>query len=152
MRGVFRKDLELVPGAGFRLRRRGSARVFSGLLALAALGWGAYDLAAGLHVVGVATLALAAAFVVQLVQAELHAWRFEGDSLRSHRFRVEARRIEGVRLGGFKAGRARAWVETREGEELALVEGEEEEVRRIADRLSRAVLLASPQPPERMLN
>jgi hypothetical protein len=37
----FRRDLTLAKGAGFRLRRRLSARIFSALLALAAFGWGA---------------------------------------------------------------------------------------------------------------
>lgn len=141
-----------MPGAGFRLRRRWSARALSAVLALAALGWGAYDIAAGLWFVGAVTLILAIAFVVQLVQAELNVWRFDGDELRSHRCRVEAREIRRVRLGDSGEGRARAWVETRDGEQLPLVEGEEDEVRRIADRLSRALLLATPRPTEQWLN
>jgi hypothetical protein len=152
VRGIFRNDLELMPGAGFRLRRRTSARVFSGLLAVAAVGWGAYDIAARLSWVGAATLLLAIAFVVQLVQAELNVWRFDGDALRSGRFQVDAREIRRVRLAQSEDGRSRAWVETRGGEQLPLVEGDEEEVRRIADRLSRALLLVSPRPPEQWLN
>lgn len=152
MRGVFRKDLKLVPGAGFRLRRRWSARLLSAALALAALGWGAYDLFAGLSLVGGATLILAIAFVVQLVQAELDVWRFDGRALRSHRSRIEAGQIRRVRLGEAGEGRARAWVETFEGDQLPLVEGKEDEVRRIADRLSRALLLATRRPTEQWLN
>lgn len=142
MRGTFRRDLALVPGPGFRLARRPAARVLSVLLAVAAIGWGAYDLWTGHRLVGAMTAALAVAFVVQLLQAELATWRFEGGELRSYRVRLHARDVEAVHLA-FSAGRARAWIETRDGEEVAILEGEEEEVRRIADRLSRAIRLAA---------
>ena len=148
MRGAFRRDLRLAPGPGFRLQRRFAARLFSALLAIAALSWGAYDVVSGLRIVGGATLALAIAFVVQLVQAERDAWLFDGAELRSRRLRVAASQIEGVHLA-FERGRARAWVETRSGEPVALVEGDEQEVRRIADRLSGALRLAATPPPPR---
>src|SRR5438105_15839256 len=105
----FRRDLELAPGAGFRLRRRLSARVFSGLLAVAAIGWGAFDLSIGYRFVGAATMALAIAFVTQLVYAELDRWRFENSELRSRRLRLPARDIRGVEIE-FVQGRARAWI------------------------------------------
>jgi len=139
MSDAFRRDLELAPGAGFRLRRRLSARIFSALLALAAIGWGAFDLAIGYRVVGAATIALAVAFIVQLVWAEMDSWRFEGAELRSRRVRVPARQIRGVQVE-FVKGRARAWVELRDGGQLALVEGDEADVRRIADRLSGVIV------------
>src|SRR4051812_37059563 len=101
----FRRDLELAPGKGFRLRRRLSARIFSALLAFAAIAWGAFDLSIGYRVVGVATIALAIAFVVQLVWAELDAWRFEDAELRSRRVRVPVGRIRGVQVE-FVKGRA----------------------------------------------
>src|SRR5262245_6490094 len=129
----FRRDLELAPGKGFRLRRRLSARIFSALLAFAAIGWGAFDLSIGYRAVGIATIALALAFVVQLVWAELDSWRFENAELRSRRVRVPARQIRGVQVE-FVRGRARASVELRDGGQIALVEGDEAEVRRIADR------------------
>jgi hypothetical protein len=141
----FRRDLTLAPGAGFRLRRRLSARIFSALLALAAIGWGLFDLWIGNRFVGAATIALAVAFVVQLVQAELDSWRFEAGkvvrrtfALRELRFRelrLEAREISGVQVA-FGKGLARAWIETRAGEEVPLVEGDEREVRQIAERLA----------------
>lgn len=142
MRGTFRKDLELAPGPEFRLTRRLSARVFSALLAVAAVGWGIFDLWVGHHLIGIATAALAVAFVVQLVQAELSGWRFEGSELRSHQLRLPAREIEGVHMA-FSGKTARAWIETRAGDQVALVEGDETEVRRIADRLSGTLHLAS---------
>jgi len=143
VRGTFRRDLTLAPGPEFRLTRRLSARILSVVLALAAIGWGVFDLWAGYRVVGAATAALAVAFVVQ---AELATWRFEGAELRSARLRVPAAEIEGVHVA-FSGGRARAWVETRDGDQVALVEGEEREVRRIADQLSGVVRLASSLPP-----
>ena len=142
MRGTFRRDLTLEEGAGFRLTRRRSARILSVLLAVAAVGWGAYDLWAGYRIVGAATAALAIAFVVQLVQAELSGWRFDGAELRSRRVRLPAAEIEGVHVAFF-GKTARAWVETRDGEQVALLEGDEREVRKIADRLSGSLRLAT---------
>jgi hypothetical protein len=149
----YRRDLELAPGAGFRLRRRFTARLFSALLALAALGWGALDLSIGYRWVGVATIALAAAFVVQLAYSELESWRFDGGlvhrSFRPFHFpfhfeeeRLPLRRIRGVQVA-FAGRRARAWVELTDGDEVPLVEGDEREVRRIADRLA---LLVADRP------
>jgi len=142
--------MALAPGPGFHLTRKTSARVLSIALALAAVGWGIYDLWAGYRVVGAATSALAVAFIVQIVQAELATWRFEGSELRSPRMRLRARDIEGVHVA-FSGPRARVWVELRDGEEVALAEGEEHEIRGIADRLAGMVKLAS-MTRERLLN
>jgi hypothetical protein len=142
VRGAFRRDLTLAPGPGFHLTRKKSARVLSVLLAATALGWGIFDLWAGYRVVGAATAALAVAFVVQIVQAELATWRFEGKELRSRRMRVRAREIESVHVAS-SGGRGRVWIETRDGEEIALAEGTEREIRDVADRLSGMVRLAS---------
>ena len=127
-----------------------SARVFSALLALAAVGWGVFDIWAGYRVVGAATALLAIAFVVQFVQLERAGWRFDGAVLRSRSVSVRARDIEGVHMA-FSGRTARAWIETRHGEHVALVEGDEREVRRIADRLSGTLQLAS-MPPGANLN
>jgi hypothetical protein len=141
VRGTFRRDLTLAPGPEFRLRRRPTARIYSGLLALAAIGWGVFDVWAGYRWVGAATIVLAAAFVVQLVQAELDAWRLDSAELRSRRLRVPIGEITGVHVE-FSGRIARAWIETR-GEPVALVEGAEAEVRNIADRLSGTLSLAA---------
>ena len=66
MRGTFRRDLTLAPGPEFRLTRRLSARILSVVLALAAIGWGVFDLWAGYRVVGAATAALARRIADQL--------------------------------------------------------------------------------------
>jgi len=119
-----------------------SARVFSALLAVAAVVWGVFDLWAGYRVVGAATALLAVGFVIQLVQLERAGWRFDGTVLSSRRVRVPARDVEGVHIA-FSGRTARAWIETRHGDQVALVEGDEREVRRIADRLSGTLQLAS---------
>jgi len=150
VRGTFRNDLTLASGPEFRLTRRVSARVFSAMLAVAAVGWGVFDLWAGYRLVGAATALLAIAFVIQLVQLERAGWRFDGTVLRSRSVRVPARDIEGVHIA-FSGRTTRAWIETRQGEQVALVEGDEREVRRIADRLSGTLLLAS-MPPGANLN
>src|SRR3954471_12776803 len=113
---MYRRDLELAPGPEFRLRRRRSARVFSALLAVAAVGWGAYDLASGHRWIGVATLALSAAFMIQLLQSELDSWRFEERAVVRRLLtlrgvseeRLPASEIRGVHVA-FAKGRARAF-------------------------------------------
>jgi hypothetical protein len=155
VRGHFRHDLELAPGTAFRLRRRTGARLFSALLAMAAVGWGAFDLWMGYRIVGAATVLLAAAFVAQLVQAELDSWLFDGREavrrtfrlrgLHFRELRLSARDIRGVEVA-FGGGRARAWIEDRSGEQYALVEGDEREVRAIADRLAGSLRLARLEP------
>jgi hypothetical protein len=143
---MYRRDLELAPGTEFRLRRRLSARVFSGLLALAAVIWGGYDLGVGRPWVGAGTLALAVAFMLQLTQAEIDSWRFEERAVVRRLLtlrglteeRLHATEIRGVHVA-FEKGRARAFIETMDGEEVPLVEGKEAEVRRIADKLNAAL-------------
>jgi len=148
----YRRDLELAPGAGFRLRRRLTARLLLALLALAAVGWGLFDLSVGNWFVGLATIALAVAFMVQIARAELESFSFDGGlvhrSFRKFRFeeeRLEARRIRGVQVA-FVGRRARAWVELTDGDEVPLVEGDEREVRRIADRLAGFLELTAAGP------
>jgi hypothetical protein len=46
----------------------------------------------------------------------------------------------------FESGRARAWIEDRSGEQYALVEGDEREVRAIADQLASSLRLARLEP------
>jgi hypothetical protein len=147
---MYRRDLELAPGTEFRLRRRLSSRVLSGALALAAAAFGAYDLVAGRYWVGAGTLVLAIAFMVQLTLAEMDFWKFEERyvvrrllTLRGvAEERLHATEIRGVHVA-FAKGRARAFIETMDGDEVPLVEGNEAEVRRVADKLN-AVLMRPP--------
>ncbi len=149
MLGSFRRDLTLAPGPEFRLRRRQSARVYSALLALAALAWCFYDLREGYRLIGAATGVLAVAFLLQLVALERSAWRLENTELRSRSLRIPVSDIEGVRID-FEGRTGRVWVEAR-GETIALVEGAEDEARRIAERLA-GTLRLSTLPPERTLH
>jgi hypothetical protein len=147
---MYRRDLELAPGTEFRLRRRLSSRLLSASLALAAVAFGAYDIAAGRLWIGVGTLILAIGFVAQLTQAEIDSWRFEERyvvrrmlTLRGlSEERLHATEIRGVHVA-FAKGRARAFIETMDGEEVPLVEGKEAEVRKVADKLN-AVLVRGP--------
>ena len=98
---------------------------------------------------------LAAAFMAQLVEAELDSWQFDGEEavrrtsvlrgLHFRELRLRARDIRGVEVA-FGGGRARAWIEDRSGEQYALVEGDEREVRAIADRLVSSLRLARLEP------
>jgi hypothetical protein len=146
--GSFRRDLTLAPGPEFRLRRRPSARLYSALLALAAVAWCFYDLREGYRLVGAATGVLAFAFVLQLVLLERSAWRLEDTELRSRSLRIPVSDIEGVRVD-FEGRTGRVWVEAR-GEAVALVEGAEDEARRIAERLAGTLRLATLPPPGRL--
>jgi hypothetical protein len=140
---MYRRDLELAPGEAFRLRRRLSPRSLPFWLVLAALGFAAYDLVAGRYWIGAATALLALAFVLE---SFFDGWRVEQRvvvhrvlTLRGVReARLPASQIRGVHVA-FDRGRARAFIETLDGEEVALVEGPEAPVRQIADRLSAAI-------------
>jgi hypothetical protein len=65
--------------------------------------------------------------------------------------RLSAKDIRGVQVS-FAGGRARAWIEDESGEEYALVEGDETEVRRIADELIRSLQLARISSPQGTLH
>lgn len=152
----FRRDLELAPGAQFRLRRRLWPRVLSALGTLCGLAVGVADLILGYRFPGALMLLLSLAFGVQLLQAELDAFWFDGRAAVRRRLvlrelavretRLSARNIRGVQVE-FVGRKARAWIETVRGEEVPLVEGEADEVERIADRLSAQLRLASQVPP-----
>lgn len=141
----FRRDLELAPGAGFRLRRRLWARLLSAFGVLGGAAIGLFDLMLGYRWAGAFMLVLAFAFAVQFVLAEVDAWRFErGEAVRRRlvlaeltirETRIAARHIRGVHIE-FAGKRARAWIETNDGAEYALVEGKRAEVTEIADRLT----------------
>jgi hypothetical protein len=140
---MYRRDLELAPGAEFRLRRRFSPKSLSFWLALAAVAFAGFDLYERRPWVGVITLLLSLAFVAENY---FDGWRVEGRvvvhralTLRGPKTdRLPAAQIRGVHVA-FDNGRARAFIETIIGEEIPLVEGPEASVRQIADRLSDAI-------------
>ena len=155
MRGSFRRDLELAPDSAFRLRRKRGPRLLSGLLAIAGLLATAVDIFAFRPWLAAAQLMLSLAFILLLLQAELDSWRFDGEeavrrtfvwrALGFREYRLGARQIRRVGLAAAD-GHARAWIEMRAGEEYALVEGDEAEVRRIVERLAASVHLAAIDP------
>jgi hypothetical protein len=161
VQGSFRRDLELLEGKPptFRLRRRRGARVLSWGLAAAALVATVLDVVANRPLVAALQLTLAVAFIGVLVRAELDSWLFDGRQLVRRSFtglgfqelRLRARSIREVAVDRVK-GRARAWIETADGEQYALVEGGAAEVERIAEGIRRSVLLAAAEPPARMVH
>jgi hypothetical protein len=155
MRGRFRRDLELAPGGEFRLRRRRGPRLLSAALAFAGVLATAVDVFAFRPWLAAAQLVLSLAFVLLLLLAELDSWSFEGEqavrrmfdlrALGFREYRVAAKQIRRVSVAA-EDGRARAWIETRGGDEYALVEGDEREVLRIVERLQASVRLAAIDP------
>jgi hypothetical protein len=148
-------------GATFRLRRRWGARLLAWALAAAALFATGLDLLARRPLVAAIQLTMGIAFVVLQVRAELDGWRFDGAHLVRRRFSLSALgfqelklRARNIREVGVTASgrRARAWIETENGEEYALLEGSTAEVERIAEGIRRSVLLAAAQPPSRAIH
>jgi hypothetical protein len=159
VRGNFRRDLTLEGGEGttFRLRRSWGARLLSWGLASAALVATGLDLLAHRPLVAAGQLTLGVAFIALQIRAELDGWRFDGSNLVRRRFSLAALGFEVVTLrarnireiGVTSSGRrARAWIETHNGDEYALVEGATDEVERIAEGIRRSVQLAAAQPPK----
>ena len=124
-------------------------------LATAALIATVLDLVARRPLVAAGQLTLGIAFIALQVRAELDGWRFDGSNLVRRRFSLSTLGFEVLTLrarnirevGVTSSGRrARAWIETQNGEEYALLEGSAAEVERIADGIRRSVQLAAAQP------
>ena len=142
-------------GTTFRLRRSWGARLLSWGLATAALVATGLDLLAHRPLIAAGQLTLGIAFIALQVRAELDGWRFDGANLVRRRFSLSPLGFEELTLrarnirevGVTSSGRrARAWIETQNGEEYALLEGSAAEVERIADGIRRSVQLAAVQP------
>jgi len=167
MRGSFRRDAEVrpdpeVPGA-FALARRPRARTIS--RAMIALSFAAALLDLWLHRPGLALaqLGLFTAFLLVHLFGEAWMWRFAGDQilvraleLKRLRLRLRVERLharEILRVGLERRGvRARAWLEMKNGDNYALVEGRAAEVEQIADRVQHALLLARAEPQGQTLH
>jgi len=163
MRGNFRRDLTLAAGEGttFRLRRSWGARLLSWGLATAALVATGLDLLAHRPLLAAGQLTLGVAFIALQIRAELDGWRFDGSNLRPAAilalgagFEVVTLRARNIREVGVTSSgrRARAWIETHNGDEYALVEGSAAEVERIAEGIRRSVQLAAAQPPTKTVH
>jgi len=130
-------------------------------LAVVSIAAGLFDVFVHRPWVAAVQLAMAAAFLLLLLRAELESWRFDGTQLVRRTFSLWRMRFRETRLGARSirgigvaraAGRARAWVETRHGDQYALVEGDEQEVERIAEVVRGALQLPAPDAPARTLN
>jgi hypothetical protein len=163
VRGSFRRDLTLARGEGatFRLQRRRGARLVAWGLTIAAIVVTGVDLFARPPLMAGLQVAMSAALIALQVRAELDGWRFDGSNLVRRRFSLTALgfelltvRARSIReIGVTTSGRrARAWIETHDGDEYALVEGSAPEVEQIAEGIRRSVLLAAAQPPSKSIH
>ena len=162
MRGTFRRDLRLETArGGFTLTRRPGPRVLSVSLVLAAAALAVLDALWGKHWIALAHGVLCLGFLALLLRAELDRWEFDGEAAVRRTFalprlsfdetRLTAKAIQ--RIGIEHAGkRARCWIETKGGEQYALVEGEARQVEEIAERLAQAVRFAKARPETRELH
>ncbi len=155
MKGTFRSDADLVeaPRGGLRLKRRAFHRVLSVALVLLAGALAAVDFSAGRRLLGALTAILGVGFLVLLLRAEVDAFVFDGKKLLRRwltikgvsEARLEARSV--ARVGVQHEGkRARAWIETKSGEQYALIEGEAEAVDRAVEQLVQAISFAAADP------
>jgi hypothetical protein len=156
VRGTFRRDARLVegPDGTLRLQRRGAARALSIAMVALAAAVGAVDLLIGRPAFAAGAALLTAGFAALLVRAELDRFWFDGRqavrrwiTLRGMaEARVPQKRI--ARLGvAESAGQARLWIETADGDEIALVEGPAPWVEATAAQLADAMRFAASRPP-----
>ena len=164
MRGAFLRGAKLLragAGPGFALRRGGAAQMVPAALTLAGLSAALIELVAGRVATFALLAALSAAVAVLALRAELDRWSFDGTDavrrtfdLRGFGFRevrIAAREIR--RVGYLEAGsRSRAWLETRAGEEHALVEGDLAAVKQIAEAWASAARLAAREAASGLLH
>src|SRR2546426_2872535 len=83
MRGSFRRDLEVARERTglLRFRRKRGARMSSVALAVVSIAAGLFDVFVHRPWVAAVQLAMAAAFLLLLLRAELESWRFDGTPL-----------------------------------------------------------------------
>jgi hypothetical protein len=155
MRGAFLRGAKLLrtgAGPGFALRRGRAAQMVPAALTLAGLLAALIELVSGRAATFALLAALSAAVAVLALRAQLDRWSFDGaDAVRRtfalrgfgfREIRIPAREIR--RVGYLEAGpRSRAWLETRAGEEHALVEGDLAAVKQIAEAWASAARLAA---------
>ena len=155
IKGTFRRDADLVsePGGGLRLQRRLVPRVISIALVAACAVITAVDALFGRPWLAVVQGALGLGFVGLLVRAELDRFSFDGASVVRRwlslrgvaEARISPRTIS--RIGVAQTGkRARCWIETKAGDELALFEGDPAWVEATADQLVQAFRFAAAKP------
>lgn len=161
MKATFRRDADLVSERTglLRLRRRTMPRVLSIALVAAAVAIAVVDALLGRRWLAALHGLLALGFVWLLVRAEIDRFWFDGhDAVRrwlSFRGVAEERLVPAsiTRVGVARSGsRARCWIETKAGDEVALLEGDAEVVEAAADTLARAIRFADSKPTNQLLN
>jgi len=155
LHGTFRRDLRLVEGpqGTLALVRRTGPRALSIALVLAATALAAIDARAGRPWLAAVHATLVVGFLFLLIRAEMDRFRFDGRAAVRRwltlggfcETRLEAKAI--ARIGVLRTGkRGRVWIETKDGDRYAVIEGKAEEVERIAARLANAVRFAAAEP------
>ncbi len=152
VKGTFRRDADLVGGpAGLRLRRRLGPRLLSAALVAAAALLTLYDARVGRPLLAAVHAVFGLGFLALLIRAELDRFSFDGHSAVRRWVTLsgvsEARLYAKVitRIAVQRAGKkkARAWIETKSGEQYALVEGDAARVEAMAEKLAQAIRLAA---------
>jgi hypothetical protein len=155
MRGAFLRGATLLragAGPGLALRRGRAAWTVPAALTFAGLAAALIELVAGRVATFALLVVLSAAIGLLALRADLDRWSFDGAQavrrtfeLRRFGFReVRVPASDIRRVGYLEAGsRSRAWLETRAGEEHALVEGDLAAVKRIAEAWASAARLAA---------
>lgn len=160
MHGAFLRGIELAGPSGARgllLRRRRAARLVPVGLALAGFAAMAVELRVGRGALAALFALLSLAVLVLGARAELDSWSFDGvhavrrtfapGALGFREVRLRARDIR--RVGYVDLGpRSRAWLETRSGEEYALVEGDIAKVQEVAEAWAGAARLSARPPAD----
>ena len=155
MRATFRRDVELVAGprGSLCLRRRAGPRILSIALVLVATALTVFDARVGRYWLAALHGLLGLGFIALLVRAEFDRFVVEGELVVRRwvslsgltEARLDARSIS--RVGVERLGkRARAWLETRSGEQYALIDGEAQRVEQAAERLVRAITFVAADP------
>ena len=157
VKGTFRRDAELIsePQGRMRLQRRIGPRLLSAALVVAAVALAAYDLRVDRPLLASVHALLSVGFLGLLLRAELDRFSFDGHSAVRRWVTLsgvsEARlTVKSIaRIAVQRAGkRARAWIETKDGDQYALIEGESEQIEAMAERLAQAIRLAKSEPGE----
>ncbi|GAC1338019.1 MAG: hypothetical protein NVS2B9_08990 [Myxococcales bacterium] len=164
MRGTFLRGVERpgpARGGGLVLRRHRLALLVPLGLAAAGLASMAAELRSGSPLVAALFFALSAAVLALGARTELDTWTFDGaHAVRrtfapgSLRFREVRLRASDIRRVGYvdRGLRSRAWLETRGGDDYALVEGDLSRVKEIAEAWASAARVSASISAGRVLH
>jgi hypothetical protein len=164
MRGTFLREVELAGLAGTRgllLRRRRVAALVPLGIALAGLAAMAVELRVGRVILAALFCLLSLAVLALGARTELDSWSFDGAHAVRRTFTLSALGFREVRLRagdirrvGYldRGSRSLAWLETKAGEEYALVAGDLPRVKEIAEAWASAARGSVSAPAGRLLH